>query len=138
MDSADQLSVLEVDCFDFPPAKCVMTEGRYRIHDRVHYSTKILILFAECFWILGLEQEEDDVIGEREGAVARHILEENAQEALSKEFDPYERRWDGFLALESDPLTRMRVLVAQLRASIALGNELAELEPFTAAGNDPF
>ncbi len=107
------LSVLEVDCFDIPPAKCVMTEARYRIHDRVNYSAKILILFAECFWVLGLEQEEGEVIGEREGAVARHILQENAGAALSMEFDPYERRWDGLLALENDPLTRMRVLVAK-------------------------
>ena len=116
----------------------MLTEKRNRIHNRVHYSTTVLILFANCFWVLGLELEEDEIVGEREGAVARHILEENAEEALLEEFDPYDRRWDGLLALEDDPLTRMRVLVSQLRASIALSNELAELEPFTPAGNDPF
>ncbi len=84
--------------------------------------------------MLWLELEEDELVGEREGAVARHILELNAAEALIKEFNPYERRWDGLVALEDDPLTRMRVLVVELRASIMLGNELAELERFTPEG----
>jgi hypothetical protein len=53
-----------------------------------------------------------------------------------KEFDPYDRKWDGFVALEDDPLTRMRVLVAQLRASIMLGTNLLKLEPLVPADDE--
>ena len=130
----EQVSPLEIECFEILPAKCVLIENRHRIHDHVHYSTGIMILFADRIWALGLEVEEDQIVGEREGAVARHLLEGNVEEALGEEFNPYDRRWDGLVALEDDPLTRMRVLVAQLRASITLGNTLLDLEPFEPSG----
>ena len=85
---------------------------------------------------LGIEVEEDQIVGEREGGVARQLLEGSVEEGLLKEFDPYSRKWDGLVALEDGPLTRMRVLVAQLRASIMLGTNLLELEPFISADDE--
>jgi len=61
--------------------------------------------------MLQLEIEEDADLGEREGAVARRILDENlGEEFPTIDFNPYERRWDGMLPIEDDPLTRLRLL----------------------------
>jgi hypothetical protein len=90
-DIPEQISLLEIDCFEIPPAKCVLTEGLHRVHERVHYSTKIMILVADRSSVLGLELEEDEIFGEREGAVARQSLERNSEGVVLMEFDPYVR-----------------------------------------------
>lgn len=46
------------------------------------------------------------------------------------EFNPYEQKWDGIIPIENDPLTRLRVLVRQLKESMTLGGNLVELDPF--------
>ncbi len=115
----EQNSLLEIDVFAVDPAKCIVVTTRHRTHDKVHYASGVVVLFAECFWTLGLEMTEDEPVGEREGAVARRILEGGAvAEVLAGEFDPYDRRWDGLVPLEHDPLSRLRVLATRLRESI--------------------
>ncbi len=130
----EQITLLEVECFAIDPAKCVQAMYRHRMRGGVHYSAGIFVLFAACFWLLRLEVEEGQVVGEREGAVARRALDADAPgDSLLTGFDPYDRRWDGIVPLEDDPLTRMRLLAARLRSSIELGQNLFELEPFTPA-----
>jgi hypothetical protein len=128
----EQVNLLHIELFEIPPAKCILMETRHRSHGSVHYSSAIMILFAECFWILTIEMEENaDLVGEREGAVARSILDgATSDETLMGEVDPYDRLWDGFVPLEHDPLTRMRSSVVRLRGSIQLGRDLLELEPY--------
>jgi TPR repeat protein len=126
----DQIDVLDVECFEIPPAKCNRIENRHRKNGRVHYSTTMVIVFASCFWVLGLELEADEVVGAREAAVARRRLDDNQNDPLADDSDPYDRRWDGLIAIEDDPLTRMRLLVTRLRESIRLAPELDAFEPF--------
>jgi len=132
----EQNSLLEIDRFDVGSAKCIAVTTRHRTHDKVHYASGVVVLFAECFWTLGLEMTEDEPVGEREGAVARRVLDRDPTvEVPTGEFDPYDRRWDGLVPLEHDPLSRLRVLAARLRESIRLGTNLLGLEPFEP-GND--
>jgi hypothetical protein len=130
----EQVSLLEMELFEIGPAKCVLATTRPRVNDEVHYMGSLTILFAECFWSLTVDIEEDELlVGEREGAVVRSILEgSTTAESSADEFDPYDRRWDGLVPLEHDPLTRVRLLMGRLRDSIQLGEELLELEPFAA------
>jgi hypothetical protein len=123
--------LIGVECDALAGTKCVLTEQRQRRGERVHYTFGLMILFAECFWYLGLDLEEAENVGEREGAVARTVLERNELgEAEAVLFDPYDRRWDGLLPLENDPLTRIRLLSLRLRDSIQLGDRALALELF--------
>ena len=92
-------------------------------------------MFNQCYWLLQLEVEEGDDVGEREGAVAQRILNRNAAADTPIDlFDPYDRQWDGIVPIVDDPLTRMRLLVTRLRDSIRLNGGLAALEPFAPGG----
>ena len=126
-------ALLEVSLFEVGPAKGVLTASRMLSEGHVHFATNLMVLFAECFWVLGLDIEEgEDDLGEREAAVARTVLDAmTSTEPPVGDFDPYDRRWDGVVPLENDPLTRIRVLVTQLRESIKLGDLAAGLAPFT-------
>jgi hypothetical protein len=131
-----QMTLLEFDCFEIPPGKIVMAMIRHRIHDVVHYATSITVLFDRCFWVIQLELEEDELVGEREGAVVRHLLDQRSTlDDSDRNLDPYDRRWDGLIPIENDPLTRMRLLAAQLRGSILFGDRIADLEPFEPEEN---
>jgi hypothetical protein len=127
-----QVSLLNMELFEIPPAECLLVETRHRSHGEVHYSTAIMILFAQCFWGLTIEVEDKAaLVGEREGAVARSILDGKPMlDTPIDEVDPYDRRWDGIVPIEDDPLTRMRLLMPRLRGSIRLDNRLLELKPF--------
>jgi len=125
----EQTSLLDVDVFEVGPAKCTQMISRHRDHGEVHYASSISVMFAECFWVLGIELIEGAAVGEREGAVARSVLEAGPDTTLP-EFDPYDRKWDGMIPIEDDPLTRLRVLTQQLRDSITLGDNLSGLDPF--------
>lgn len=130
-DLPDQILLLDVECFEVPPAQCVVATQRSRRNGEVHYGLMVFILFAECFWTVTLEVEEGDDVGEREGAVAACIL--NGSTALNSPFDtfdPYDRKWDGIVPVEKDPLTRLRLLGARLRGSITLSPRTRELQPF--------
>ena len=128
----EQVSLLEIELFEIQTAKCVQIANRHRSHGHVHYSAAITVLFAECFWNFALEIDEDEVlVGAREGAVAQRIMERTTTlESSTDEFDPYDRQWDGIVPLENYPLTRIRLLVARLRNSIQLRSEVLNLEPF--------
>lgn len=126
-----QTALLDVESFEVVPAKCVVMENRHRSHERVHYSTGMMILFAACFWVIAVDVEEEKAtVGERESSVARYLLESGAAEDSPGTFNPYDRRWDGLVPIEHDPLTRMRLLTARLRTSIRLGAGTSQLEPF--------
>jgi TPR repeat protein len=131
----EHILLLDVDCFEIGPARCVLATTRHRLHETIHYSTGIFVLFNQCYWLLQLQVEEGDDVGEREGAVAQRILNRNAAADTPIDlFDPYDRQWDGIVPIEDDPLTRMRVLVTRLRDSIRLNGGLAALEPFAPGG----
>jgi hypothetical protein len=88
-----------------------------------------LILFAEFYWLLGLEVRVDDgLVEERADAVARAARSDS--KTSTGEFDPYDRQWDGLMPIERDPLTRMRLLVSRLTDSIKLDDGLLRLKPF--------
>lgn len=63
----EQISLLDVALFKVGAVKCVETTSRHRNHDEVHYAASILVLFAECFWAIGIELTEGPVVGERKG-----------------------------------------------------------------------
>jgi hypothetical protein len=125
----EQVSLLDVDVFTVSTARCVQMTSRHRAHGEVHYVVTIMVMFAELFWAIGIELKEGQVVGEREGAVARTLLQAGSSMTLP-EFDPYEQKWDGIVPIEHDPLTRLRMLARQLRDSITLGDNLAGLAPF--------
>jgi len=131
----EHILLLEVDCFEIGPARCVLATTRHRLQGTIHYSTGIFVLFNDCYWLLQLEVEEREDVGEREGAVAQRILDRNAAANTPIDFfDPYDRQWDGIVPIEDDPLTRIRLLVTRLRDSIRLDGGLAALEPFAPGG----
>jgi len=129
-----QVTLLEFELLEIAPARCVVVTTRHRSSGDVHYSWSMTLLFAECYWILQLEVEDRELVGAREGAVARAVLESTATSSQlpMEEFDPYERRWDGIVPIEEDPLTRLRFLVDRLRNSIQLDRSLGDLAIFGA------
>jgi len=130
----EQVSLLELDCFERQSAKCVAAATRHRRSGDVRYAAGLFILFRECFWVIQLEVVESGDVGEREGAVAHHILERSASaDAPIAAFDPYDRQWDGMAPIENDPLTRMRLLMARLQASLSFDPAVNLLEPFGGA-----
>jgi Flp pilus assembly protein TadD len=132
----EQISLLETACFEIPPARCVLAVTRHRLQGSVHYTTGLFVLFSTCFWLLKLSVEEHENVGEREGAVARRILERSAgAEIPGDDFDPYDRQWDGIVPIEDDPLTRMRMLVDRLRSSICFAGPVAGFDPFAPTGD---
>jgi TPR repeat protein len=118
----EQISLLEISVFEIDAARCVFTIIRHRAHEHVHYSASFTLPFAERWWLLGLEVHEDQSqTGEREAAVARHLLNSHATADVPLEtFDPYDRQWDGIDDPALDPLTRLRVLAIRLRDSIQI------------------
>jgi hypothetical protein len=101
-------------------------EGKFR------FGTTLMVLFKTCFWTLRIEVEESDPIGEREGAVFRSVLDQSSKMVdPAAVVDPYDRRWDGLIPLESDPLSRLRVLVGGIISSLQFGPMVSQLEPFT-------
>ena len=127
----EQVSLLDLDLFEVSWAKCVQMVTRHRTYGHVHYASGVMVLFAECFWMVGIELVESEFVGEREGAVANALLAESLPgSGQLPAFDPYERRWDGIVPLEDDPLARLRILVNRLQESLALGGALSDLPPF--------
>ena len=122
---SEQVSLLDVELFEVHPAKGVLVTSRHRAHDDVHYSAAIMVMFAECFWTFTVELQEGADVGEREGAVARIALDTAVDGDVFPEFDPYERKWDGIVPLDKDPLARLRILAARLVGSISLGDDAA-------------
>ena len=51
-----------------------------------------MVLFAECFWLVGIELEEGPVVGEREGAVARAVLDDSRRNRLCRQHGHLVRR----------------------------------------------
>jgi Flp pilus assembly protein TadD len=131
----EQISLLEIACIEIPPARCVLAVTRHRWHGSVHYSTGLFVLFGTCFWLLKLSVEESEMVGEREGAVARQILERSlGADFPLDDFDPYDRQWDGIVPIEDDPLTRMRILTDRLRQSIQFAEQVGGFELFAPMG----
>ena len=126
----DQMSLLAVEAFELPPAQAVEIQLRATYGHHVHYSSAVMLLFARCHWVVGIETSEEGVLGEREAAVMRAVLQESEDSLAGGRVDPYDPRFDGLVALEQDPLVRMRLLAGRLRSSIRLDERLGELEPF--------
>ena len=125
------MNVLDVECFEIDNARCVLTLTRHRIEDVAHFSALIFVLFSECFWLFGIEIEANELVGAREGAVAGVVIDQRASGVLgNSRFDPYDSKWDGLIPLEDDPLTRIRILVQELRQSIQLDESLLDLATF--------
>lgn len=129
----DQTSLLDVEVFAVSRARCIATTTRNRFQDVVVYTTTTMVLFEKCFWLLTLEIKENQLVGEREGAVIRYLLQ-NVKSLDEREpmFDPYDRKWDGLIPLKQDPLSQLRVIGLQLRNSISLSNLTDDLEPYKA------
>ena len=72
----------------------------------------------------------DPEVGEREGAVARKIMDDAVDPVPLSEFDPNESKWDGIVPLEKDPLSHLRILASRLTESINLYTEVACQAPF--------
>jgi tetratricopeptide (TPR) repeat protein len=125
-----QISLLDVDLFEVSIAKGVLMTSRHRAHGDVHYAASILLMFAECFWWVGIEVREGSEVGKREGAVASVAMNTPTDGTLLPAFDPYEREWDGIVPLVDDPLSRLRILGNRLVRSIKLGDGTADLHPF--------
>ncbi len=124
---------LLLDCTVYPrgEARCIEVVMRSRTNGDVHFTSSTFVTFATSFWVLQLDVREEDPIGEREGAAARAMLEARPDlPAGELEFDPYDPQWDGVVPVESDPLTRLRSLTAQLRQSITIGEEALGLDRF--------
>ena len=102
---------------------------RIRYEESVHYVAGIIVLFDRCFWSLQIESEEQRLVGNREGAVARRLMDESPS-GIPSNFDPYAREWDGIVPMEEDPLTRVRMLGRRLRESLQLGEAIDALAPF--------
>ena len=75
------------------------------------------------------DSHEAELVGAREAAVAR--LEMDGGELLPSQIvgsDPYDPMWDGLIALDDDPLTRIRQMTSILRESIVLGESAMNLK----------
>ena len=124
-----QSSLLELERFELNNAKCLFTITRHRMQEVIHYASATMICFAECFWLLGIELDEQELVGAREAAVAR--FEIDARDSGLPESggsDPYDSKWDGLIPIEDDPLTRIRQLTKILLKSLALGETARRLE----------
>jgi hypothetical protein len=88
---------------------------------------------AKCYWIFAIVVPGGGTyVGEREGAVARAMLDESR--GVDAQFNPYERRLDEIVPIERDPLTRLRLLTTQFQDWMTLGGDLRILEPFEPTG----
>jgi hypothetical protein len=126
-----QVTLIELDCFLHEGVKCVSSISRHRMKGHVHFLSSTLALFKSCFYLIGIEVEEGEEVGEREGAVAQLALTtSNGGELDEVSFDPYDRRWDGLIPIDKDPLARLRILATHLRRSIHFGEYTASMEPF--------
>jgi TPR repeat protein len=126
----EQMDVLDVECLGLHRAKCVLLTIRQRVHDKVLYSAGIFILFKQCFWILRIDVYEEGSLGEREGAVAHRILDGWTAQSPTAPFDPYDPQWDGIVAVENDPLVRVRLLALRLKESIDVSGIGSQMEVF--------
>jgi TPR repeat protein len=126
--------VLDLELFTLGPAHCVANTARVRDGSKVRYGSGVMILFAECFWNIGVSIEDEGLVGSREAAVARQLMGETPDDLLTTTFDPYDRRWDGIVPLEEDPLTRVRMLGQRLRESLELDDAINDVPPFEPPG----
>lgn len=130
--SPEQTTLLGVATHDIASAKCVQVIQRDRARGSVLYVARLMLLFAECWWLLQLELHEDEDVGVREAAVITRVLDDALpRDLLNVTFDPYDAKWDGLVPVEHDPLTRIRLLMDQLRRSVQLSPELRDLDPFS-------
>ena len=125
-------SLIDVEVASLQGVPTVAITSRQRFEGKIHFGTTLLIMFKTCFWTLRVEAEDPDPIGEREGAVFRAVLDESSEfDDPAEVVDPYERRWDGLIPLESDPLRRLRVLTGGIVSTIQFGPMVSHLDPFT-------
>jgi hypothetical protein len=126
-----QTSLLEVESFKVGHAKCIGVLTRHRSEEEIHFAFATFVIFQDRFWMLGIELVDEALAGKREGEVARLLLDQiEPVEVSEQKFDPYERKWDGLIPIEDDPLTRIHILSLELRNSIRLGEPTHSLEPF--------
>jgi TPR repeat protein len=127
-----QSSLLDLERFELENAKCLLSVTRHRMHDETHYASSTFICFAECFWLLGMELDERELVGAREAAVARLEMDErDSGLPESGGSDPYDPKWDGLIPIEDDPLTRIRQLTRTLLSSVTLSESAQLLKPLT-------
>jgi TPR repeat protein len=126
----DQSLLIDVDLLEKDRAKCILTGARLVNGRQVQYHSSLLVLFADRFWVLALGITEIHPVGEREAMVARSLLEEGLDPEATRPYDPYDRRWDGLLPIEKEPLTWIRLLGRRLVDSLVFGPETSELELF--------
>jgi TPR repeat protein len=125
-----QGSLLDLKRFKLDNANCLVSISRHRMHEEVHYASSILICFAECSWLLGIELDEPELVGAREAAVARLEIDERGLGFSDGDsLDPYDPRFDGLIPIEEDPLTRIRQLTKTLIDSLRLGEVALRLDP---------
>jgi TPR repeat protein len=131
-EGVEQTTLLEIECFEIDGVKALSSLSRVRKRGEVHYGALLMLLFAPCFWTFLVDLEELAPVGAREGAVVRALLDgDDLAEVPEVDFDPYERRWDGLLPIEADPLSRLRILARELRDSITISEEAKRLAPFS-------
>jgi TPR repeat protein len=127
----DENLLLDLELFEVGSARGFYTIARQRQNGMVNYLAAFLLLFRDCYWIFQISVAEEEMIGEREGAVAAQFLDAQiSSSTLPEKFDPYGKEWDGLVPLESDPLTRARLLAAKLRDSLSLGPVALQLDPW--------
>jgi TPR repeat protein len=121
--------LIELEVVESLPARCLSVTTRHGKGGIVHFDARVLVLFADRFWALVLDVEEDpNAVGDREAAVA-HVLLETGETAVGESFDPYDRRWDGLLPVEHDALTRLRLLAPRIRESLSFSDDALRLPP---------
>ena len=125
-------SLIDVGVTSIQGVPTVAVTSRQGYEGKFRFGTTLMVSFKTCFWTLRIEVEETDPIGEREGAVFRSVLEQSSTiDDPAVVVDPYDRRWDGLIPLESDPLSRLRVLVGGIISSMQFGPMVSQLEPFS-------
>ena len=97
----EHILLLDVDCFEIGPARCVLATTHSGSTRRFTTPPESSSCSNQCYWLLQLEVEEGDDVGEPEGAVAQRILNRTASaDSPIDIFDPYDRQWDGIVPIE--------------------------------------
>jgi len=123
----EHIKLLELEFFEIPPAKCVLTMMRGQAQGHNLYSTNIQVLFAERFWGIELAMKHDaDSVEAGEDAIGS--AKSNDSPKLDSGVDLSEGPCGE--TSEQDPVTHMRLLAQRLRDSITFEPEVLSLKPF--------
>ena len=98
------MTLLGADAFDLAPANAVEIQLRATTGDHVHSSSAVVLLFARCSRVVGVETSDEGILGKREAAVRCATLDDRAAHVVLQGVDPYDRRLDGLVSLERDRL----------------------------------